>query len=81
MEKYKVGILGATGTVGQRFINLLENHPWFEIKVLAASKNSAGKNYREAVENKWILNAGIPKQFADMIVMDIQEDAEKIEVK
>ena len=52
MEKYKVGILGATGTVGQRFINLLEDHPWFEIKILAASGNSAGKTFKEAVGSK-----------------------------
>ena len=49
MEKYKVGILGATGMVGQRFITLLANHPWFEITVLAASPRSAGKTYEEAL--------------------------------
>jgi aspartate-semialdehyde dehydrogenase len=50
MEKYRVGIIGATGMVGQRFVSLLENHPWFEISALAASGRSAGKTYREAVE-------------------------------
>ncbi len=78
MEKYKVGILGATGTVGQRFITLLENHPWFEIKVLAASKNSAGKTFKEAVQNKWVLGSAIPKSCADMFVMDVEQDAKKI---
>lgn len=78
MEKYKVGILGATGTVGQRFIILLEDHPWFEIKILAASANSAGKTFKEAVGSKWILKNSIPKRYADMVVMDVQEDAKKI---
>lgn len=78
MEKYKVGILGATGTVGQRFVSLLENHPWFEVKVLAASKNSAGKTFKEAVKNRWILGSKMPQKYENMIVMDIEEDAEKI---
>jgi aspartate-semialdehyde dehydrogenase len=51
--KLRVGIIGATGMVGQRFACLLENHPWFEVTVLAASKNSAGMTYNEAVENRW----------------------------
>ncbi len=78
MEKYKVGVLGATGTVGQRFVSLLENHPWFEVKVLAASKNSAGKTYGEAVKNRWILNAEVPQKYENMIVMDIEKDVRKI---
>ena len=53
MKKYKVGIIGATGMVGQRFTLLLENHPWFEVTVLAASKRSAGKTYGETVEARW----------------------------
>ena len=61
MEKYKVGILGATGMVGQRFITLLANHPWFEITVLAASPRSAGKTYEEAVEGKWNSKRRCPK--------------------
>lgn len=77
MEKYKVGILGATGTVGQRFITLLEDHPWFEVKVLAASKNSAGKTFKEAVRNKWILGSKVPQKYENIVVMDI-EDAKKI---
>lgn len=78
MEKYKVGILGATGTVGQKFITLLEDHPWFEIKILAASKNSAGKTFKEAVQNRWVLSGEIPKTCADMVVVDVEQDAEKI---
>ena len=55
MKKYQVGIIGATGMVGQRFITLLEKHPWFEIKVLAASASSAGKTYEESVCNRWAI--------------------------
>ena len=60
-EKLQVGILGATGMVGQRFISLLENHPWFEVKSVAASPRSAGKTYEEAVGGRWKMgysNAG-----------------------
>ncbi|MCD6352616.1 MAG: aspartate-semialdehyde dehydrogenase [Proteobacteria bacterium] len=60
MEKIKVGILGATGMVGQRFIQLLENHPWFEISALAASERSAGKSYTEAIAGRWKLDTSIP---------------------
>lgn len=60
MEKIKVGILGATGMVGQRFIQLLENHPWFEISALAASERSAGKSYAEAIAGRWKLDTSIP---------------------
>lgn len=54
MEKYQVGVIGGTGMVGQRFITLLEHHPWFELKVIAASPRSAGKSYAEAVGNRWL---------------------------
>ena len=77
MEKYKIGILGATGTVGQRFVTLLENHPWFEVMVLAASKNSAGKAFKEAVQNRWILSSKIPQKYENIMVMDVEEDAKK----
>ena len=73
MKKYKVGIIGATGMVGQRFSLLLENHPWFEVVVLAASKRSAGKTYREAVGRKWAMTSEIPAKVADMVVMDASE--------
>ena len=66
MEKYRVGIIGATGMVGQRFVSLLENHPWFEISALAASGRSAGKTYREAVEGRWAFSWPIPEKAANM---------------
>ena len=62
MEKqYKVGIVGATGMVGQRFITLLENHPWFKLTVLAASGRSAGKTYEEAVGSRWAMTTNISR--------------------
>ena len=78
MKKYKAGIVGATGMVGQRFITLLENHPWFDIAVLAASERSAGKSYREAVGEKWMMASPIPADVAEMTVLDAEADAEKI---
>ena len=59
-EKLRVGILGATGMVGQRFISLLENHPWFEVVTLAASPRSAGKTYEEAVGGRWKMDTPMP---------------------
>ncbi len=59
-EKYNVGIIGATGMVGQRFATLLENHPWFNVKVLAASPRSAGKTYKEAVGRRWAMQSDMP---------------------
>ncbi|MCK5513880.1 MAG: aspartate-semialdehyde dehydrogenase [Deltaproteobacteria bacterium] len=70
MEKIKVGILGATGMVGQRFIQLLEDHPWFEISELAASERSAGKPYGEAVSGRWKLETPIPDKTASMMVKE-----------
>ena len=64
--------------VGQRFITLLENHPWFDIAVLAASERSAGKSYREAVGEKWMMASPIPADVAEMTVLDAEADAEKI---
>lgn len=78
MKKYNVGVIGATGMVGQRFITLLDNHPWFDVKVLAASPRSAGKKYIDAVGAKWCMDTDIPKQMKDMIVMDAAADIEKI---
>ena len=77
-ECYKVGIIGATGMVGQRFIDLLKDHPWFKITVLAASSRSAGKTYREAIGSKWVMENELPSDVADMVVMDAAADAEKI---
>ena len=73
MEKMKVGVVGATGMVGQRFLMLLENHPYFEVAVLAASARSAGKTYREAVGSRWKMSAPMPEKYADMMVCDAQE--------
>ena len=73
MEKLKVGILGATGMVGQRFITLLAEHPWFEITTLAASPRSSGKTYGEAVEGKWKLDIPMPEKVKDMVVKDVAD--------
>ena len=78
MKKYKVGVIGATGMVGQRFITLLENHPWFELCVLAASPRSAGKPYSEAVNGRWAMTTPLPEKVADMVVYDATADIEKI---
>ncbi len=78
MKKYNVGVIGATGMVGQRFMTLLDNHPWFDVKVLAASPRSAGKKYSEAVGAKWCMDVEIPASMKDMIVMDATADIEKI---
>ncbi|MBQ4153011.1 MAG: aspartate-semialdehyde dehydrogenase [Oscillospiraceae bacterium] len=78
MKTFNVGIIGATGMVGQRFAILLENHPWFKVKVLAASSRSAGKTYTEAVGNRWAMTTPMPEYMKDMIVYDAVEDVEKI---
>ena len=77
MKKFKVGIIGATGMVGQRFATLLENHPWFEVTALAASPRSAGKAYKDAVK-KWLMAKPMPENMKDMIVLNATEDVEKI---
>ena len=78
MEKFKVGIIGATGMVGQRFILLTAQHPWFTPVVLAASAHSAGKTYAEAIEGKWHMAEPIPESVKTMVVMDAEADAEAI---
>ena len=78
MKKYKVGIIGATGMVGQRFVLLTAKHPWFEPVVLAASSHSAGKRYKDAVAGKWFMQEAIPEAEGNLIVMDAEADAEKI---
>ncbi len=75
MEKLKVGIIGATGMVGQRFITLLAEHPWFEITGLAASARSAGTPYAKAVEGRWKMACDIPEQVRDMVVQDAADVA------
>ncbi len=74
MKKYNVGVIGATGMVGQRFMLLLSNHPWFNVTVLAASSRSAGKTYKDAVGNKWAFDTPIPEKFASMVVLDAESD-------
>ena len=74
MEKYKVGIIGGTGMVGQRFISLVENHPWFELKVIAASARSAGKTYEEAARSRWAIETPFPEKYKDLVVMDADAD-------
>ncbi len=78
MKNYNVGIIGATGMVGQRFITLLADHPWFNIKVLAASSRSAGKKYTEAVGSRWAMTVEIPEKVKDMVILDATADIEKI---
>lgn len=77
MKKYNVGVIGATGMVGQRFLLLLENHPWFNVTCLAASSSSAGKKYKDAVR-RWHMSAPMPAKYADMEVFDASADREKI---
>lgn len=78
MKQYNVGIIGATGMVGQRFATLLENHPWFNVKVLSASPRSAGKTYQEAVGNRWKMAVPMPESMKDMVLLDATSDIEKI---
>ncbi len=74
MERYRVGIIGATGMVGQRFLLLLENHPWFEVTCLAASSRSAGMTYTQAVDKRWAFaDKPIPAKFANMTVLDASD--------
>ncbi|MCR4849939.1 MAG: aspartate-semialdehyde dehydrogenase [Lachnospiraceae bacterium] len=72
-EKLKVGILGGTGMVGQRFISLLEDHPWFEVAAIAASPRSAGKTYEDAVGNRWKMDTPMPEKVRKMVVMNVNE--------
>ena len=78
MKEYNVAVIGATGMVGQRFCLLLENHPWFHVKALAASPSSAGKTYRDAVAGRWAMTSPIPEKFADMVVLDAEKDIDTI---
>ncbi len=72
-EKLKVGILGGTGMVGQRFIALLENHPWFTVTTIAASPRSAGKTYEEAVGDRWKMDTPMPEAVKNIVVMNVNE--------
>ena len=82
MRKFNVGIIGATGMVGQRFALLLENHPWFEVTALAASSRSAGKKYGDVVEGRWHMAVPLPEKYKDMVIMDaeqVEEVASKVD--
>ena len=74
MRKIRTGILGATGMVGQRFITLLANHPWFEVVVVAASPTSSGKSYQEAVKGRWYMNSPIPEKIKKLKVRAVEND-------
>ena len=78
MKTYKVGIIGATGMVGQRFITLLKDHPWFKITLLAASSRSAGKTYEEAVGDRWFMKEEMPELVKQMVVYDATNDIDDI---
>lgn len=77
-NKLRVGILGATGMVGQRFITLLENHPWFKVVVVAASAKSAGKSYEEAILNRWKLTSKLPERIKKLDIFGVEKDIKKI---
>src|SRR5690349_4862429 len=81
-RKLKVGVLGATGMVGQRFVTLLADHPWFELTAVAASPSSAGKSYASAVDGRWTLAAPIPANAASMTVgnaSDVRAIADQVD--
>ena len=73
MKKYKVGVIGCTGMVGQRFVTLLAGHPWFRLTALAASPRSAGKTYEEAMEGRWKLDIPMPEQVKQLVVRNVNE--------
>ena len=78
MAKMKVGVLGATGMVGQRYIKLLENHPYFEVSYVAASPRSAGKLYKDAVSSRWLIGENIPEGVANLTVEDANDPSKAI---
>lgn len=71
--KLKVGIVGGTGMVGQRFVDLLDQHPWFEVTAISASANSAGKTYEESVQGRWKLAVPIPEAVKKIVVQDASQ--------
>ena len=77
MKNYRVGIIGATGMVGQRFVTLLANHPWFTVTAIAASGRNKGKTYAEAVDGRWKMATPIPENVKDMVLYDAEGDAEE----
>lgn len=81
MKQYKVGIIGATGMVGQRFATLLADHPWFKIEAIAASARNKGKTYSEACEGRWKLDLPMPENIKTMVLLDADADAEEFAAK
>ena len=77
-QYYKVGVIGCTGMVGQRFVTLTENHPWFKLTAVAASPRSAGKTYAQAVEGRWAMDTPIPEEAKDLVVLNAEADIDKI---
>ena len=75
MKQFKVGVVGATGMVGQRFVTLLAQHPWFKLTALAASARSAGRTYQEAVGSRWAMATPMPDCVKDMVVLDAADVA------
>src|SRR3990167_9046262 len=73
-----VAVLGATGMVGQRFVTLLENHPWFEVRCVAASPQSADKSYQEAVHNRWYMDQPIPEGIGDMRLLGVEDNLPQV---
>ena len=78
MKQYRVGVLGATGMVGQRLISLLDGHPWYDVVLVAASSRSAGKNYGEVMEKRWIMDTTIPSSVKELTILDAVSDLERI---
>ena len=78
MKSYNVGIIGATGMVGQRFALLLHDHPWFKVKVLAASARTAGKRYEDALSGRWAMTQPIPESLKDLVIKNATDDIEEI---
>lgn len=78
MKQYNVGVIGATGMVGQRFITLLQDHPWYTVTVLAASARSAGSNYADLMKDRWAMTTPLPKNIGEIVVQDADADAEAI---
>ncbi len=78
MKQYHVGVIGATGMVGQRFVTLLAEHPWFRLTAVAASARSAGKTYEEAVSSRWAMEAPLPEGAKNLVVLDAEAGAEQL---
>ena len=71
MKKYQVGVIGGNGMVGQRFISLIENHPWFDLKVIAASAHSAGKTYEQAARSRWAIETPFPEKYKGCMALAV----------